>query len=200
LIFDDSADIITPVTIDNNIRRNKVNFRSVRINQYIRAQELRVVDESGNQLGLLSLREALELAEKSGLDLVEISANAKPPVAKIIDWGKYQYQQTKQLQKAKKNSKQSEIKQIRFGLRISEHDIEVKKKKIYEFLDDGDKVKLTIIFRGREMAHKEIGFELVDKIIRILGEDAIIVDQKPQMLGKQINFIVRSKNAKIKNP
>jgi translation initiation factor IF-3 len=130
--------------------------------------------------------------------LVEISPDADPPVAKIVDWGKYNYQKTKQLQKSKRNAKTSELKQMRFGLKISDHDIAVKLKKVTSFLDDGDKVRLVIIYRGRELAHKEIGFKLIDKLLAELG-DNITVDQKPQFAGRQLSAVLRSNNAKVKN-
>lgn len=160
---------------------------------------MRVVDQDGNQLGVFSKSEALRMAADQGLDLVEISPNANPPVAKIIDWGKYNYQRTKQLQKNKRSAKALDLKQMRFGLKISDHDLGVKLKKVTDFLDAGHKVKITIFYRGRELAHKEIGFTLADKVIESFG-DKIAVDQKPQFAGKQLNFTIRSSNAKAKNP
>lgn len=139
----------------------------------------------------------MQAARIAELDLVEISPNANPPVAKIIDWGKYNYQKTKQLQKTKKSAKISELKQMRFGLKISEHDMNVKLKKVNSFLEDGDKVRISVIFRGRELAHKEIGFTLMDKIIGTIGESAV-VDQAPQFAGRQISAVVRSNHAKVK--
>lgn len=133
------------------------------------------------------------MAEDRGLDLVEISPNADPPVAKIVDWGKYNYQRTKQLQKNKKNAKALEVKQMRFGLKISEHDLGVKLRKVTDFLETGHKVKISIFYRGREMAHKELGFKLAEKVIEGFG-DKIIVDQKPQLAGKQLSFVIRSNN------
>lgn len=130
--------------------------------------------------------------------MVEISPDADPPVAKIVDWGKYNYQRTKQLQKSKRNAKTSELKQMRFGLKISDHDIAVKLKKVTSFLDDGNKVRMVIIYRGRELAHKEIGFKLMDKLFAELGEN-ITVDQKPQFAGRQLSSVLRSNNAKVKN-
>lgn len=160
---------------------------------------MRVVDQDGNQLGVFSKSEALRMAADQGLDLVEISPNANPPVAKIIDWGKYNYQRTKQLQKNKRSAKALDLKQMRFGLKISDHDLGVKLKKVTDFLEAGHKVKITIFYRGRELAHKEIGFTLADKVIESFG-DKIAVDQKPQFAGKQLNFTIRSSNAKAKNP
>jgi translation initiation factor IF-3 len=150
-----------------------------------------VIDEDGKQLGILSKQEALRLADERGLDLVEISPDAKPPVVKIVDWGKYNYQRTKQLQRNKKSARSLEIKQMRFGLKIGEHDLSVKLGKVATFLEAGHKVKLTIVYRGRELAHRDLGFKLADKITNDLG-DKIIVDQPPQFAGKQLNFVVRS--------
>lgn len=147
----------------------------------------------------MSKREALSIAREHGLDLVEISPDAKPPVAKIVDWGKYNYQKTKQLQKIKKNSKTLELKQMRFGLKISDHDLGVKGKKITDFLQAGHKVKIAIVFKGRENAHKELGFKLAEKIIQSFN-DLIVVDQEPQLNGKQLIFVIRSNtHAKTQN-
>lgn len=143
-------------------------------------------------MGILSLAEARRLADEAGVDLVEISPNADPPVAKIIDWGKFQYQKMKELQKNRKKAKASELKQMRLGLKIGLNDLEIKLRKIRKFLDDGNKVKITIFFRGREMAHKELGFDLINQIIAKLEEDAV-VEQKPQMAGRNLSITVRSK-------
>lgn len=158
-----------------------------------------MIDQDGKQLGVLSRAEALQAAIDQDLDLVEISPDASPPVAKIVDWGKYNYQRTKQLQKNKRNSKVLDVKQMRFGLKISEHDLGVKLRKVIDFLNAGHKVKITIFYRGRELAHKEIGFKLAEKIINDFG-DTIVVDQTPQFAGKQLNFVIRSSHAKAKNP
>ena len=147
----------------------------------------------------MSRNEALKAAEESGLDLVEISPGANPPVAKIVDWGKYNYQKTKQAQKNKRNTKTFEIKQMRFGLKISGHDLGVKLRKVTDFLEVGHKVKITVFYRGRELAHKELGFKLAEKVIEGFGE-TIVVEQKPQLAGKQLNFVIRSNNhAKAKD-
>jgi len=135
---------------------------------------LRVIGEDGNQLGILSRADALSEAERAGLDLVEISPMASPPVAKIVDWGKYQYQKMKEQQRNRKNAKVSDIKQMRLGLKIGQHDLDIKLKKINGFLADGHKVKIMIFFRGREMAHQDLGFVLMNKIIELLGENVIV--------------------------
>ncbi len=147
----------------------------------------------------MSRFDALRMAEDQGLDLVEISPDANPPVAKIVDWGKFNYQRTKQLQKNKKTTKSLEMKQMRFGLKISEHDLGVKMNKVKGFLEAGHKVKITAFFRGRELAHKDLGFKLADKVIADFG-DSIVVDQAPQLAGKQLSFVIRSNNnAKAKD-
>ena len=159
---------------------------------------MRVIDEDGQQLGILSRSEALKTAADRGLDLVEISPNASPPVVKIVDWGKYNYQRTKLAQKNKRNAKTLEVKQMRFGLKISDHDLGVKLRKVTDFLEIGHKVKITVFYRGRELAHKELGFKLADKVIEGFGE-TIVVEQKPQLAGKQLNFVIRSNHAKTKD-
>ncbi len=150
-----------------------------------------MIDEEGKQLGVLTRREALDLALERELDLVEVSPEASPPVARIVDWGKYNYQRTKQQQKNRKAAKATELKQMRFGLKIGQHDLDIKLGKVAKFLDDGHKVRLTIVYRGREQAHKEIGFKLAQKVIDDFG-DSIAVDQHPQLAGRQLNFVVHA--------
>jgi translation initiation factor IF-3 len=142
----------------------------------------------------MSRAEALRAAEDAGLDLVEVSPEANPPVVKIVDWGKYNYQRTKQLQKNKRNVKVQEVKQMRFGLKIGDHDMGVKLRKVQGFLDDGDKVKIAIVYRGRENAHRDLGFKLAERVIDSFG-DTIAVDQQPQLNGKQLIFMIRSTSA-----
>lgn len=143
-------------------------------------------------MGILSRADALSEADKAGLDLVEISPQASPPVAKIVDWGKYQYQKMKEQQRNRKNAKVTDIKQMRLGLKIGQHDLEIKLKKINGFLEDGHKVKIMIFFRGREMAHQDLGFVLMNKIIELLGEN-VVVEQKPQLAGRNLSITVRRK-------
>lgn len=140
----------------------------------------------------MSLRDALQTAEDAGLDLVEISPNANPPVAKIIDWGKFQYQKIKDQQRNKRAAKVSDLKQMRFGLKIGAGDLEVKLRKIRDFLANGHKVRIQVVYKGREMAHKEIGYELIQKITDQLEEEAIL-EQKPQMAGRNLSVVIRSK-------
>ena len=142
----------------------------------------------------MSSREAQLLAKEKGVDLVEISASANPPVVKIIDWGKFKYQKMKEEAKNRKKAreKQSELKQMKIGLKISENDLNIKVRKMRTFLDDGDRVKIMIVFRGREMAHKEIGQELLNKVVGLLGED-VTIEGKVQMAGRNLSVQVRKK-------
>ena len=142
----------------------------------------------------MTSREAQHIADEKGVDLVEIAANANPPVVKVIDWGKYQYQQAKEEAKNRKKAreKQSELKTMKICLKISDNDLNIKVRKIRGFLDDGDRVKIIIMFRGREMAHKEIGRELLDKVISLLGDDAVLTGE-PQQSGRNLSVGVRKK-------
>ena len=166
--------------------------QKIRINEQIRANELRVIGESGEQLGILSRQDALKAAEEAGLDLVEISPNADPPVAKIVDWGKFQYQKMKEAQKSRRNNKQSELKQMRFGLKIGQGDLDIKLRKVREFLAEGHKVRIQIFYRGREMAHKELGYVMIEKIGTLLEEDAVF-EHQPQMAGRNLSVVIRKK-------
>lgn len=151
-----------------------------------------MIGADGQQVGVVSLSDALKQAEELGLDVVEVSPQADPPVAKLVDWGKYQYEQTKKEQRAKRNSRAQEMKQIRFGLKIGEHDLEVKRKQIRKFLEKGHKVKLTVRFRGREITHEDLGHQLLDSVVESLN-DIAVVDQPPQLAGKQLNMVIRKK-------
>ncbi len=152
---------------------------------------MRVIDENDEQLGVIPRREALEKAQLAGLDLVEVSPNANPPVCKIVNWGKYNYQKTKAQKKNK--GKSHDLKQIRMGLKIGEHDLDVKVRKIDSFLEAGHMVKVSAFFRGREMAHKDLGYALLDRVMEKLGEDKAVIDQKPQMQGRHLSMTVRKK-------
>lgn len=140
----------------------------------------------------MTRQEALKVAEEAGVDLVEISPNADPPVAKVVDWGKYQYQKMKEQQKNRRSNKATELKQMRFGLKIGVNDLEIKLRKIRSFLAEGHKVKILIFFRGREMAHRELGYVLIDKVMAQLENEAIL-EQKPVMAGRNLSIVIRSK-------
>ena len=147
----------------------------------------------------MSKHTALDKAHDAGLDLVEISPAATPPVAKIVDWGKYQYQKMKEQQRNKKNARTSEIKQMRLGLKIGQNDLDIKLRKIRKFLLDGDKVKIQLMFRGREMAHPEVGQALLGRMLEQLS-DVAIADHKPVMAGRNLSVMIRSNpNAKVEN-
>jgi translation initiation factor IF-3 len=142
----------------------------------------------------MSSRDAQILARQQGVDLVEIAANANPPVVKIIDWGKFQYQKMKEEAKNRKKAreKQSDLKQMKIGLKISDNDLNIKVRKMREFVDDGDRVKIIIVLRGREMAHKELGQELLDKVLGLMGDD-IVIEGKTQWSGRNLSVQVRKK-------
>ena len=142
----------------------------------------------------MSSREAQLLANQQGVDLVEIAASANPPVVKIIDWGKFQYQKMKEDAKNRKKAreKQSELKQMKIGLKISDNDLNIKVRKMRGFLDDGDRVKIMIVFKGREMAHKEIGADLLKKVITLLGDD-VVEEGKFQFSGRNLSVGIRKK-------
>lgn len=142
----------------------------------------------------MSSREAQGIANEHGVDLVEIAPNADPPVVKIIDWGKFQYQQAKEEARNRKKAreKQSELKTMKIGLKISDNDLNIKVRKMRGFLEDGDRVKIIIMFRGREMAHREIGRELLDKVISLLGDDIALIGE-PQQSGRNLSVGVRKK-------
>jgi translation initiation factor IF-3 len=162
------------------------------LNREISAQTVRLVDADGSQRGVVSLSEALDAASEAGLDLAEIAPNAEPPVVKILDWGKYRYEQTKQLAKSRKTQKQVEVKQVRLGLKIGEHDLQVKLTRVRKFLDQGDKVKISLLFRGREITRPELGRAILSRVMEQL-EEVAVQEQAPQLSGRDLNMIVGSK-------
>ena len=135
-----------------------------RINEEIRAREIHLIDKDGANRGNVSVQEALQLAQEAGLDLVEISPNATPPVCKLLDFGKYKYQEQKKAAEARKKQKVVEVKEIKFRPMIDDHDYDVKMRSMIRFFEEGDKVKVTLRFRGREMAHQELGVKLLDRV------------------------------------
>lgn len=148
----------------------------------------------------MSKADALKEAEQHELDLVEISPNASPAVVKIVDWGKYQYMKMKEQQRNRKSAKASEMKQMRMGLKIGSNDLDIKLRKVRGFLEEGHKVKVSAFFRGREMAHQELGHKLLERITEKLS-DVAVVDNPPVMAGRNLSILVRSNNnAKAQNP
>lgn len=153
-----------------------------------------MIDDSGEQLGIMPPQQALTVARQKGLDLVEISATASPPVCRIMDYGKYQYQEQKRAREARKHQKVIEVKEIKFRPKVDEHDYQFKKKHIERFLAEGDKVKATIFFRGREMAHPEIGRRILERLIDELAEVAV-AENYPRQEGNQMHTILSKKTA-----
>ncbi|HEX9438594.1 MAG TPA: translation initiation factor IF-3 [Roseiflexaceae bacterium] len=167
-----------------------------RVNNRIRAPQVRLIDENGAQLGIVQLREALTLAEQRGLDLMEVAPNAVPPVCRIVDYGKFRYEQTKKDREARKNQKQAELKEVRLKPKTDDHDLEVKAKQARKFLLGGDKVKFTVRFRGREIFHPDIGREMLEQMAEDL-RDVAIVEQRPLMEGRALSLLL-APNTKAK--
>ena len=166
-----------------------------RINEMIQVREVRLIDADGNQRGIIPTVEALDIARNTGLDLVEVSPNAKPPVCKLLNYGKYKFEQEKKLKESKKKQKQVKLKEIRMQPKIEEHDLGFKTKHIKQFLQDGYKVKVTVRFRGRELAHTELGRNVLRRVLELL-EDSFIVDKPPQMEGRMMSMFVSPKTKK----
>ena len=158
------------------------------MNRQIRAREVRVIDDEGNQLGILDTRDALKTAEERGLDLVEVAPNANPPVCRIMDFGKFLYQEKKKAQEAKKKQHVFVIKEVKFRPMIDPHDYDVKLKRLLRFLDEGDKVKATVQFRGREMARMDLGYGLL-KRLEADTKDHGIVESSPERAGNRVHQI-----------
>ena len=167
----------------------------MRINEEIRAREVRVIGSDGEQLGIMSGREAQQFAYEKHLDLVEIAPTAKPPVCRIMDYGKYRYEQQKREKESRKKQKTFDIKEVKLRPGIEEHDFNVKFKNAVRFLEDGDKVKVTIMFRGRELSHPELGEVLLNKMAAQLKEMAV-VERQPKLEGKNMIMIVAPKPSK----
>jgi len=166
--------------------------KDLRINRQIRAREVFVIDAEGNQRGIMSSFDAMALAESVGLDLVEVSPNANPPVCKILDFGKYRYEQEKRMRDAKRNQNIVKMKEIRMQPKIEKHDLETKSKFIGEFLGEGNKVKVSIRFRGRELAHTELGKVVLDRILAQLELNGVgyNLDREAAMEGRMMSMIV----------
>jgi len=153
---------------------------------------VRVIDSEGNQAGIMSSREALALAVDAGLDLVELVPHAEPPVVRIMDFGKYRFDQAKKTQASRKKQKQIQVKELKFRPGTDVHDYQVKMRNLVKFIEEGNKVKVTIRFRGREMAHQELGMEVIDRIEADLG-DTVVVESRPKMEGRQMSMLLSPK-------
>ena len=159
------------------------------MNDAINSPELRLIGPEGENVGVVSPRRAMELAERAGLDLVEISPNAAPPVCKIMDFGKYKYEQQKRESEARKKQKIIEVKEIKFRPNTDTHDYDVKMRNVFKFLENGDKVKITMRFRGREMAHQNLGRELLERVSEDVKEHGK-VENIPKMEGRQMTMMI----------
>jgi len=166
--------------------------KRARRNEEIEAGEVRVINDDGEQLGVMPLPDALEKAKEFSLDLVEVSPNAEPPVCRIMDFGKFVFEQNKKSQSAKRKQKQSQVKEIKFRPGTDKGDYDVKMRKLREFLEQGDKTKVTLRFRGREMAHQELGAQLLARVRDDLAELGT-VEQMPQMEGRQMIMVIGPK-------
>jgi translation initiation factor IF-3 len=166
--------------------------KDLRINQRIRAKEIRLISQDGEQLGIVALDQALAMGEEAGLDVVEVAPNARPPVCKLMDYGKYKYLQKQKAKEAKKNQSQIQLKEVKLRPKTDTHDRDVKKRHIIRFLQEGNKAKVTLIFRGREIHHKELGA----RILRELAEDiadVAVVEKMPSMEGRSMIMILAPK-------
>ena len=163
-----------------------------RVNRTITVAEVRLIDESGENVGVVSTADALDQADNAGLDLVEISPGAEPPVCKILDYGRFKYQDQKRKNEARKKQKTVDVKEIKMRPNIDQHDYDVKMRAINRFLEEGDKVKVTMRFRGREMAHQDLGLKVLDRV-RDQLEEVSKVEQFPKMEGRQMTMVVAPK-------
>ena len=170
----------------------KISTNDLMINEEIRDREVRVIDQNGEQLGIMATSAALELAEEKQLDLVKIAPQAKPPVCKIMDYGKYRFEQSKREREMRKNQKVIVIKEVQLSATIEEHDIDVKFRAAQKFLNDGNKVKVSIRFRGRQIAHSEIGMDVM-KDFAERCKDFAVVERKPIMEGRNMTMVLAPK-------
>lgn len=163
------------------------------INWGIRAQEVRVIDSDGKQAGIMPLKEAMRIAEEQGLDLVEVAPNANPPVCRVMNYGKYKYQQSKRSQEARKHQTVIQVKEVKLRPRTEEHDFQFKIKHAKRFLSEGNKVKISILFRGRELAHPEFGRDMLNRFLEEV-KDLMVVEQAPRLEGRNMVMVVAPKN------
>jgi len=169
-----------------------VSDGGLRVNEDIRAKEVRVIDENGEQLGIMAPREALRIARDRGLDLVEVAPNAHPPVCRVMDYGKFMYEKSKKERESRKNQKTVKIKEVRISPKIDDHDFSVRVRSAAEFLQKGNKVKATVRFRGREIVHADIGKRLLENLAQFVQEYAV-VERDPSVEGRNMVMILAPK-------
>lgn len=172
-----------------------ISSKELQINEQIRDKEIRVIDSDGSQLGIMPAKKALELAEQKNLDLVKIAPQAAPPVCKIIDYGKYRFEQSKREKEQRKNQRVVEIKEVRLSLNIDTHDFETKRNHAMRFISEGNKVKASIRFRGREMGHPELGLEIMKRFSEAM-EEVANVERQPKLEGRTMMMFLAPKPAK----
>jgi translation initiation factor IF-3 len=168
---------------------SSISRQTLRVNEAIRAREVRVIDEAGQQLGVLSVREALEIARSRGLDLVEVAPNAEPPVCRVLDFGKFMYERAKKEKEARRAQKQIEVKEVRLRPKTGEHDIDYKVRDARRFLAAGNKVKVRVRFRGREITHPEVARDLLERVAAALS-DVGMVEQRPAADGNSLLMVL----------
>ena len=170
--------------------------KDMRINEDIRVREVRLIDQNGEQAGIVATSEALNMAQELDLDLVEVSPQARPPVCKLLNYGKYKYELEKKSREQKKKTSHVRLKEVRMQPKIEQHDMAFKTKHVQDFLGQGNKVKVTIRFRGRELAHTELGRVKLDKILELLTEDSYKIDSPPRMEGRFMSMLLSPKSKK----
>ncbi len=169
--------------------------KNLRINEKIRVREVRLISDDGSQQGIVPTMKALAMAKDSGLDLVEVAPQANPPVCKILDYGKYRFELKKKMREAKKNQHVQTLREIRMQPKVQQHDMDFKARHIQEFLENGDKVKVTIRYRGRELAHPELGFGVMNHILERITTEYVI-EKKPAMEGRNMSMTIAPKSKK----
>jgi translation initiation factor IF-3 len=173
-------------------RCRTISKEELRVNEEIRCKEIRLVSETGEQLGIMPPKEAMKIAQGKGLDLVEVAPSANPPVCKIMDHGRFKYEQSKKEREARKKQRIINIKEVKLRPNIEEHDFQVKTKNAIRFLEEGDKVKVTIMFRGREVSHPELGRELLEKVA-VTVSDYAVVEKNPKLESKNMTIFLSPK-------
>ena len=177
------------------LRRTTIQSKDIRINEGIRVREVRVVSPEGEQLGVLPISQALEQAVQRGLDLVEVAPEANPPVCRIMDFGKYKYLQARRQKEARKKQTIIQVKEVKMGPKTDAHDFDFKAKHVRRFLEDGNKAKVTVRFKGREMAHTELGWKILNRMAQTVS-DLAVIEHHPRMEGRMLTMILSPKTRK----